>query len=164
MAISTAPVPGVYGSWIPLASTSGSLPWAMANGPPTWAGAVAIGRHYLLPRFTSWHVCGRRLPGCLCPGGCNAGGLACLTSHALPSERYQGDGVFCTRIPHPTRCLFHKYTTSRPVGATLVVARDWAGTRPAPTGAGLTKWTSSALLTPSPSQRGHAGVERKTRS
>src|SRR6266446_5546577 len=43
------------------------------------------------------------------------------------------------------RCLFHKYTTSRPVGATLVVARDWAGTRPAPTGAGLTKWTSSRL-------------------
>jgi hypothetical protein len=41
------------------------------------------------------------------------------------------------------RCLFHKYTTSRSVGATLVVARDWAGTRPAPTGAGLTKWTSS---------------------
>src|SRR6266436_1145544 len=42
-----------------------------------------------------------------------------------------------------TRCLFHKYTASRPVGATLVVARGWAGTRPAPTGAGLTKWTSS---------------------
>ncbi len=42
-----------------------------------------------------------------------------------------------------SRCLFHKYTTSRSVGATLVVARDWAGTRPAPTGAGLTKWTSS---------------------
>src|SRR6267143_2097222 len=102
MAISTAPVPVVYGSWIPLASTSGPLPWAMANGPPTWAGAVAIGRRYLLPRFTSWHVCGRRLPGCLCPGGCNAGGLACLASHALPSERYQGDGVFCRRIPHPT--------------------------------------------------------------
>jgi hypothetical protein len=38
-----------------------------------------------------------------------------------------------------TRCLFHKYTTSRPVGATLVVARGWAGTRPAPTGTGLTK-------------------------
>src|SRR6267143_3357199 len=98
MAISTAPVPVVYGSWIPLASTSGPLPWAMANGPPTWAGAVAIGRHYLLPRFTSWHVCGRRLPGCPCPGGCNEGGLACLASHALPSERHQGDGVFCRRI------------------------------------------------------------------
>ena len=49
--------------------------------------------------------------------------------------------------PHANaaRCLFHKYTASRPVGATLVVARGWAGTRPAPTGAGLTKWTSSAL-------------------
>src|SRR5882672_3182581 len=41
------------------------------------------------------------------------------------------------------RCLLHKYPASRPVGATLVVARGWAGTRPAPTGAGLTKWTSS---------------------
>ena len=29
------------------------------------------------------------------------------------------------------------------VGATLVVAQDWAGTRPAPTGEGLVKWTSS---------------------
>ena len=42
-----------------------------------------------------------------------------------------------------TRCLFHKYTASRHVGATLVVARCWAGTRPAPTGTELTKWTSS---------------------
>ena len=50
-----------------------------------------------------------------------------------------------------TRCLFRKYTASRMawqwadvVGATLVVAQDWAGTRPAPTGEGLVKWTSSA--------------------
>src|SRR5436309_15652979 len=49
----------------------------------------------------------------------------------------------------PPRCLFRKYTASRMawhwadvVGATLVVARDGAGTRPAPTGAGLVKWTS----------------------
>lgn len=34
------------------------------------------------------------------------------------------------------------------VGATLVVARGWAGTRPAPTGAGLTKWTSSYPAVP----------------
>lgn len=43
-----------------------------------------------------------------------------------------------------TRCLFHTYTASRNVGATLVVARGWAGTRPAPTGTELTKWTSRA--------------------
>ena len=53
-----------------------------------------------------------------------------------------------------TRCLFRKYTASRMawqwadvVGANLVVAQDWAGTRPAPTGEGLVKWTSRRMRT-----------------
>ena len=37
------------------------------------------------------------------------------------------------------------------VGATLVVAQDWAGTRPAPTGEGLVKWTSRCAI-PQPCQ------------
>src|SRR5207344_1319045 len=62
---------------------------------------------------------------------------------AARTGRYGSASARAVREASPLpRCLFHKSTASRQVGATLVVARGWAGTRPAPTGAGLTKWTS----------------------
>src|ERR1700704_838982 len=45
----------------------------------------------------------------------------------------------------PGRLEHHRHTLTLPVvkvGATLVVARGWAGTRPVPTGAGLAQQTS----------------------
>jgi len=77
------------------------------------------------------------------PGKGEAERLACTAQECL-RKLWTWSAV----LPRTVQILLDVcFIDTRPavVGATLVVARGWAGTRPAPTGTGLTKQTSSRV-------------------